>query len=156
MNLAVTGHRPPKIGGYNTNSTLRHKVREAIKQKIELIKPDYGISGMALGVDQDFAQICIDLKIPFIAAIPFTGQESVWQQQDKDTYNKLLEQAHAKEIVSLGGYAAWKLQKRNEWMVHQCHELLAIWDGSSGGTANCVAFAEKVGRTIHRINPKEL
>ena len=33
---------------------------------------------------------------------------------------------------------------------------LGDWDGSDGGTANCVRYAEKVGRPLLRINPKHL
>lgn len=155
MNLTVTGHRPPKIGGFSM-SPLRKKVRKAISEKLRELKPDYGITGMALGVDQDFAEICIQLGIPFIAAVPFSGQETAWPKESQETFHKLLKLAHHVEIVSPGGYAAWKMQKRNEWMCHQSHEILAVWDGSDGGTANCVKFAEKLGRPIHRINPKDL
>ena len=156
MNLAVTGHRPDKIGGYSLQSLLRKKVRKAISDKIKEIKPDYGLTGMALGVDQDFADICIQLGIPFVAIIPFKGQELAWPSASQEHYNFLLSKAHDKLIVTPGGYQAWKMHKRNEELVHQCHELLAVWDGSSGGTAHCVAFAEKKGVPIHRINPKEL
>jgi uncharacterized phage-like protein YoqJ len=156
MNLAVTGHRPPKIGGYNENSPLRTAVRRAIRSRIRELKPDYGITGMALGVDQDFAKICIELDIPFIAAIPFKGQESAWPEASQAEYQNILAKAHAKETICLGGFAGWKMQKRNEWMVHQADHILAVWDGSSGGTANCVAFANEKSVPITRINPKEL
>lgn len=156
MNLTVTGHRPEKIGGYSQGSPLRKKVRQAIRTKLEEIRPDYGITGMALGVDTDFAELCLELGIPFIAAVPFKGQEKMWPKPSQDHYHELLKKSHHVEIVVPGPFAAWKLQKRNEWMCHQSHEVLAVWDGSSGGTANCVKFAEKLGRKVHRINPKDL
>jgi len=155
MNLTVTGHRPDKLGGYK-ECKLHSLVKEAIRKKLLEIKPDYGITGMALGVDQWYAEICIELGIPFIAAIPFKGQENIWPPDSQRHYNELLEQAHASEVVCQGGFAGWKLQKRNEWMVYQSHEVLGVWDGSSGGTANCIAFAKKFERPIHIINPKEL
>jgi uncharacterized phage-like protein YoqJ len=156
MNLTVTGHRPPKIGGYVQTDPLRVAVKRAMMEIVEKIKPDFGITGMALGVDQDFADICVALDIPFIAAVPFKGQENAWPEESRDNYEELLSLAHKVEIVSPGGYGAWKMQKRNEWMCYQAHEILAVWDGSDGGTANCVAFAEKLKLPIHRINPKDL
>lgn len=155
MNLTVTGHRPDKLGGYR-ECKMHSRVKEAIREALKRLTPDYGITGMAQGVDQWFAEECLALGIPFIAAIPFKGQEKMWPTEAQLRYHELLGKAHAKETICLGGFAGWKMQKRNEWMVNQSHEVLAVWDGSSGGTANCVAFAEKLGRPIHRINPKEL
>lgn len=156
MNLTVTGHRPDKIGGYDERNKLRLLVRKAIYAKLRELKPDYGITGMALGVDQIFAEECLKLGIPFIAAVPFEGQEKAWPPASQEHYHYLLKLAHAKETICPGTYAAWKLQKRNEWMCHQSHEVLAIWDGSAGGTANCVKFAQKLKRPIHIIDPKKL
>ena len=48
------------------------------------------------------------------------------------------------------------MQERNEWMVNNCDVLIAVWDGTSGGTANCVKYAESLQLDIRRINPKEL
>lgn len=156
MILTVTGHRPNKIGGYNPNSPLRIKVRDKIYDFLVEHKPELAITGMALGVDQEFAVICDQLHIPFIAAIPFSGQEKRWPQDSQEHYNDLLTLADQVEVVCDGGYAAYKMQKRNRWMVDKATDVLAIWDGTNGGTANCVAYAEAVNKPIHRINPLEL
>ncbi len=41
-------------------------------------------------------------------------------------------------------------------MVNNCDMLIAVWDGSDGGTANCVKYAQSKGVDIRIINPKEL
>jgi uncharacterized phage-like protein YoqJ len=152
--LAVTGHRPDKIGGYNPQSPLRVWVKEQLRVKLLELQPTNAISGMALGVDQDFAELCAELNIPFIAAIPFVGQDRVWPADSRIAYARLLTQATSQVVVSPGAYAPWKMQRRNEWMVDQCDCLLAVWDGSNGGTANCVRYAEEIGRQLVRINPR--
>ena len=62
-----------------------------------------------------------------------------------------------KHIVSPGEYAAFKMQVRNEWMVDQLNPatdlLLAAWDGSPGGTGNCVKYATGKGVGINRLDP---
>ena len=99
---------------------------------------------MALGADQYFANVCIKLKIPFIAAIPFIGQEAVWPAESKRIYKIILAKAESQHIVSEGGYSAAKLQLRNEWMVNNCDLLLGIYNGDkSGGTFNCIEYAKK-------------
>jgi uncharacterized phage-like protein YoqJ len=107
-----------------------------------------------LGVDQDFAELCVELKIPFTAAVPVIGQEHMWPPDAQTAYTQLLAKAVGVIVVSAGPYAPWKMQRRNTWMVDQCDCLLAVWDGSDGGTANCVRYAERIGRPLVRINPK--
>lgn len=154
MILAVTGHRPDKIGGYKPNP-LREWVRAQIRAALEDLKPERGITGMALGVDQDFAEACVALGIPFTAAVPFEGQESRWPPPSRRFYHQLIEQAAEVVYVSELGYARWKMEARNHWMVDHSDRLLAIWDGTLGGTGGTVLYAERVGRPIQRIDPKD-
>lgn len=156
MIVAFTGHRPDKLGGYTLPNPTYTKICQAIEKKLVELKPEKVISGMALGVDQWAAHIATKLNIPFLAAVPFAGQEGVWPAQSKKIYKFLLEKAAEVVIVCEGGYSAAKLQKRNEWMVNHCDLLIAIWDGTQGGTGNCVEYAKGQGKEIFRINPKEL
>lgn len=55
MILAVTGHRPDKIGGYDRNNPLRKKLLVKIDATLARLKPERVLTGMALGVDQDVA-----------------------------------------------------------------------------------------------------
>jgi hypothetical protein len=38
-------------------------------------------------------------------------------------------------------------------MVDNSDLLIAVWDGSSGGTSNCVSYATIKGKQIIRIDP---
>jgi uncharacterized phage-like protein YoqJ len=153
--VAFTGHRPNKLGGYRIPNPTFTAVTEQIRSALEDLKPTQAISGMALGVDQWAAQICIELDIPFIAAVPFEGQEKVWPEASKKTYQELLDKAERIVVVTPGKYDAWKMQKRNEWMVDHCDVLIAVWNGDLlGGTSNCVAYAKSVGKEIIRITPE--
>lgn len=59
-----------------------------------------------------------------------------------------------KVVVCSGGYAAFKMQKRNEYLVDHCDKLIAIYDGSLfGGTYNCVKYANSVSKQIIVIKP---
>lgn len=154
MIVAVTGHRPDKLGGYTRNS-LCTRVVAALTQALTQLKVEHPdmrlLTGMALGVDQWAAQVCLGLDIPYEAAVPFKGQESRWPEQSQGTYRFLLDQADKVHIVCEGEYRPYMMQKRNEWMVDRCKHLLAVWDGSDGGTANCVRYAWNVGRPVQRL-----
>lgn len=153
MIIAVTGHRANKLGGYKLPNPTYIKVCQEIEKNLLKLKPDKVISGMALGADQYFAYVAHKLNIPFIAAVPFIGQESAWPNQSQITYNKLIKFASEVVIVSPGEYSAHKMQIRNEWMVDHCDILLAIWDGSAGGTANCINYAKLKNKSIIYIDP---
>jgi uncharacterized phage-like protein YoqJ len=142
MIISFTGHRPDKIFG------KEKYIFEEIEKKLVELKPDKIISGMAVGVDQIAACVAVKLSIPFIAAVPFEGQEKIWPKEAKAHYNHLLSKTTEIKIVCEGGFTAWKFQKRNEWMVDNSDILIACWNGSSGGTANCVKYAEKIKKEI--------
>lgn len=146
MIICGTGHRPTKLGGYGTEASVRLiRVAEA---ELFRIKPTRVISGMALGWDTALAQAAIKLNIPFSAYIPFKGQESMWPRKSQDEYHDLLVMASEYIIISEGGYSVEKMQIRNEAMVDACKLVLALWDGTSGGTANCLNYARMIGKPI--------
>jgi uncharacterized phage-like protein YoqJ len=163
--VAVTGHRPSKFvveghSGYDVRNPLVIAVQHQIEAQLRAIglgaeEDVICISGMALGVDQWFAQIALNEGYKLIAAVPFRGQDSVWPPSSKREYQALLARAHEVVEVCEPGYTAWKMQKRNEWMVDKCTHLIAVYDGSSGGTRNCVNYATSK-KTIHLISPQTL
>jgi len=150
MIVAFTGHRLKKVGN------LEDKIKGAIKAALTQLQPISAISGMAVGVDTWAAQVCTELQIPFNAYLPFPQQAKVWPPHAWITWIELLREATSVHFISKAEYSAVGMQKRNEAMVDDCHLLVAVWDGSPGGTANCVEYAKKVGRRILYINPRKL
>jgi uncharacterized phage-like protein YoqJ len=144
--MAGTGHRPDKLGGYSER--VFNRLVDLAVAAIKHYQPTKIISGMALGWDMALARGAVVANIPFVAAVPFDGQEKMWPEESQNLYNQLIAKCESLEIVSPGSYAASKMQRRNQWMVDHCTTVLALWDGSSGGTGNCVAYAKKVGRPI--------
>jgi uncharacterized phage-like protein YoqJ len=154
MIVAFTGHRPDKLGGYKVPNDTYIRVCQKIDTTLKEFKPEKVITGMALGIDQWAASIAHKLHIPFLAAIPFEGQENAWPEASKKTYRLLRKLAAEEMIVSAGGYSADKMQVRNIWMVDNCTKLIAVWDGTKGGTGNCVEYAKSVKRDIYYIDPR--
>lgn len=160
MIIGISGHRPDKLPdkktGYNLNNPVYKYIRKELENVFSKLKPDTVISGMALGVDSLCAEICIEKKIPFIASVPFKGQELYWSLSDRNRYFYLLEHAERVEYVSPGGYASWKMQVRNQWIVDNSDILVAVFAGIPGGTKNCIDYAESKNKKIIRINPLEV
>lgn len=147
MIISATGHRPDKLGGYNIDAffSLVDVASEWLTQE----KPEKVVVGMALGWDQAVMQAALDCKVPqTTCCIPFRGYEMMWPKQSQDYYWSLIRQATSSVVICSGGYEAWKMQERNKAMVDMCDIILAMFDGSSGGTANCLKYAQKQGKTV--------
>ena len=149
--LAVTGHRSRLVGGFGPEATSRRIsfAREILREE----RPQRVNVGMAHGWDMAVAEACVDLGIPFVAAIPFEGQERFWSADLQRHYRRLLRDAvDVVNVLSehdpLGELCVnigRDMQRRNEWLVDNADRLSALWNGSASGTGNCVAYAKKVG-----------
>jgi uncharacterized phage-like protein YoqJ len=156
MIIAGTGHRPDKIrlgnlDGYR--ASVQARLVDLARAALDRHVPERVISGMALGWDTALAQAALDLGIPFDAYVPFEGQESRWPAAAQQRYRDLLGRADQILIVSPGSYEVEKMQVRNERMVDDCDLLLALWNGTAGGTRNCLRYAGKVGRRVVNLWP---
>lgn len=151
MVIAGTGHRPDKLGGYS----------EWVKENLKQVALDYlnghqwdanfitrVISGGALGWDQALGWAAIEADIPLTLALPFPEFQSKWPKQSQDELELMVSLADKVVYVCEPGYAPYKMQTRNQWMVNECDTVLALWNGTEGGTANCIKYAEKVGKPI--------
>lgn len=165
IKIALTGHRPSKLYGYDYyspgNLAIATKLREYLLSHLQQGKQVHAISGMALGADTIFALVALKLKrqgyaVTLEAAIPCTNHSGKWPDPSKKQWRDIVEVADVVTYVSKLLYKPYLMQKRNEYMVNQCNELIAVFDGTQGGTANCVKYAEEKGKKIVTVNPKEL
>jgi uncharacterized phage-like protein YoqJ len=157
MKIAITGHRPNKLGNdYELKSPLIQWIKMEILKILDREKPDELITGMALGIDTLFALIGIERGLKITAAIPCDDQERMWPVASKQMYYMILNNPLVtKVVVSPGPYAAWKMQTRNEWMVDYGDKLISVWDGTKGGTFNCITYATMRKKEIIRIDPND-
>jgi uncharacterized phage-like protein YoqJ len=170
MNLMVTGHRSivpmghvgPKYPEHSPIVRAHHaKLIEVITNFVRswgmLHSNSEFISGMAIGADQLFAQAVLEAGGRFVCAIPFQGQDSNWPESSRAHYRQLIQAAFKVVHVCEPGYAAWKMQRRNEWMVDNSASVLAVWNGTQkGGTWNCIQYAQSKQKPIYWLNSETL
>lgn len=154
MYVAVTGHRTGRLGGHGEATTKR--LYDLARASLMPMKREYEgslqvLTGMAIGWDQAVAEACVSLNIPYHAYIPFYGQENRWPDDTKRKYYELLNTAATVDVVNEGGYAPWKMNRRNEAMVDVCDMVLALWDGGDGGTYNCIQYAKKHNKPVENV-----
>lgn len=156
--IACTGHRPNKLNNeYDGRGPLSNAIKHFMRKVIHTYSPVTIISGMALGADQLWAEVGVEMGVQVIAAVPFPGQEKVWPQKSQDRYWSILDHpAVQTHYVSQSPYRPELMHLRNQWMVDSCTLLLAVWNMSKGGTANCVRYARMRSVPIIYIDPGDL
>lgn len=146
MIVAFTGHRPDKIGTWNA------EIDAALDEFFDREKPSAGVVGMADGFDTMAGLKCVERGVPFIACVPFKGHRSHY---DQDTYRFLISKALRVHISAPHYQGPWVMQRRNEVMVDISELLATCWDGSPGGTYNCIKYARHVGRMMRTVWGKD-
>lgn len=178
LTICFTGHRPDKLGGYDWNTyknqAIMKKISEVTENLILQRNAKQFVFGGALGIDQMAFEVvkkhqehwCHELKM--ILAVPFKNQSIKWfRQSDLNRYNSQLKWADEVVYVDTvdkyklsnmqeGVYHPAKMQKRNEFMVDNSDIVVSVWDGTKGGTYNCVKYAQKTNKEILQINPDEI
>lgn len=145
--ICITGHRPEKLDDIEW-------VESALKKVMQELHPAHLIQGMAAGVDILSAEVAHELGVTYTAAKPWAGHNA--RGADRERYAKIIADAeHVVDVNPSREYIGPHLyQKRNEWMVDHATVIVAVWDGTSGGTKNCVLYAKKKELPMIRINPK--
>lgn len=154
MTVAITGHRPSKLDNdYTYTSALWRKLRERYAALYTEFKVQHVLTGCALGVDTVAAETAAANGIPYTAYVPFIGQPDRWLAASQQRYQDLLAGADDIIVVSPGGYAAWKLHRRNEAMIDAAEWVLATWTGDAGGTKSAVEYALRTSKEVMQLNP---
>lgn len=161
MKIAVTGHRPNKLWGYDYKHPNYKTLCETFKQLLIENNCTEAITGMALGVDQVFAMAVIGLKkaghsIKLYCAIPCQNHSSKWPSESVRIYNTILKYSDNTVLVNDKPYTPQLMQLRNEYMVDLADKVIAVWDGSKSGTGNCVAYAKHKHKPIILVDPTSI
>ena len=107
------------------------------------------ISGMARGVDIWAAEIVLERKkinprVRLICALPHPNFEKRWSFAWQKRYKEVIAQADLVKVISLT-FSMVSYQRRNEWMVDHSAKVIAIYNGTVGGTKNTIDYAERHG-----------
>lgn len=156
---AFTGHRPEKLPfGENEQdkrcidlkATLRAEIEKLIEEGVT-----HFLCGMARGVDTFAAEAVLELKLKYPqitleSVIPYENQAINWNESDRERYYDIASKCD-KETMLQTKYTKGCLHRRNEYMVNNADILLAVWDGTLGGTGYTVNYAKRKEKPIITI-----
>lgn len=148
----ITGHRPEKLTEPEAEviARLEAAIRAAIAEGFDTF-----ICGMARGVDLWAAEIVLRLRaegqpVRLVCASPHVDFERTWWPDWKKRYRRVWGAADQKLCIS-PAYTATCLQRRIEWMVGRSARVIAVFNGTPGGTEDTINYAVSQGVPVVRL-----
>lgn len=159
----LAGHRPAGFAfGYNEEHPACLKIKQAIYRQITFLA-DNGVScflsGMAQGAELWAAELVLELKcnrpnIILACVLPCDAQANRWHESARARYRTILQQADHTHFTSRH-YTDDCTKRRNQFLVDHSSLVLAVYNGNpQTGTAQLLSYAQRQGRPISIINPK--
>lgn len=153
MRVGITGHqrlKPPAEWGW-------------VKAEIDKIlgttpQPLIGVSSLAIGADQLFANAILRHDGLLEVIIPFPDYERTFDEgEDKQSYQGLLNRASRVDVLQREGSDEECYFKAGKMVADRADLLIAVWNGKPaaglGGTGDIAKYvAQKQKRTLH-LNP---
>ncbi len=146
MTCCFTGHRIIDVDVEQLKQKLSLTIDELILQGATRF-----ISGGALGFDTIAAEVIIEKKqekdIFLEIAVPCLGQESRWNNAQKERYKNILDNANAVTVLSKK-YITGCMHARNKYMVDKSQVVISYYRGRSGGTQQTFLYAQEMNKRI--------
>ena len=152
--LAVVGHKPPDLGGYDANpvaDAVRAKLAEVLAAKRQLNPDLVVLTGLGLGSEQLAAEAAAEAGVPYVAVLPYPDPDSQWPSSSRKAFRGLVAGAQATVVLQskppatkqLAGAA---LRRRDAWLARHAQEAIAVWDGADPAVGRAVrALQDSLG-----------
>src|SRR5436853_157089 len=152
MKVGITGHQ--NLGSAENITWLSDTLKSIIKHN----SIDTGLTSLAIGADQLFAETLRDLHIRYVVIIPCDEYEQTFTTtNDLIKYKSLLQNAFETIKLPFDKPSEEAFFEAGKQIADASEMLIAIWNGQPakglGGTGDIVKYALSINRTILHINP---
>jgi hypothetical protein len=152
MKAGITGHQA--LGSPGDVAWVRRTLARLVREE----GATAGVSSLAEGADQVFAEVLRDAGLPLVAVLPCAGYEAAFRSPGaRAAYAALLAEAAERVQLPFDAPSELAFLAAGKEVVERCDLLLAVWDGAParglGGTADVVAFAVARGRRTLHVQP---
>ena len=151
MRMGITGHQRLE------DPTAWAWVASVIRDELTRVTPPLvGVTSLAVGADQLFAELVLDRGGVIHAVLPFADIERSFSPEHLAVYRNLVSQA-TNEILTTPGTDEDAYLAAGHRVVDLSDIVLAVWNGNpakgKGGTADVVAYAIRQGVPLIHIDP---
>jgi len=161
--IAITGHRPPELGGYGSNPVadgVRRHLVEILKAKASMLDDDVVVlTGLQLGTETLAAEAAIEAGVGFVAVLAFPDPSSRWPKPAQKHFDDLVDQAVdvivlAKAVPGTAAQVAKAFAKRDGWLQSEAREAIVVWDGLHKPIEKQLrSFEQAFGDDVWVLNP---
>ena len=144
-----TGHRPDKLPwGTDEGDPRCAAVKGSLARELESLYRRgfrHFISGMAQGSDLYFAEAALALReqhpdVTVEGAVPYPAQADRWQPDQRRRWRGILARCDLETVVQQN-YDRFCMFRRDRYMVDRSAAVLAVFDGTPGGTQYTLNYA---------------
>lgn len=152
MSAGITGHQD--LGDQETRRWVVATLRAEI-----LRRPfDVGLTSLAVGADQVFAEVLLEAGIPYEVVLPCARYEETFSAGEaRARFQALLERARGVHELPFAQPSQEAFFEAGKRIALRCEVLFAVWNGlparGLGGTGDVVGYARSLGRSLVHINP---
>jgi hypothetical protein len=134
------------------NAARLHAQRDICALLARQAKPVTGLSSLAAGADQLFAELVLAAGHRLHAVIPCRGYEVTFEGDALVAHQRLLAAAAAITELDFDEPSEAAFDAAGKYVVEHCDLLVAVWDGQPanglGGTGDAVVHARHLGRDV--------
>ncbi len=161
VRVGASGHQ--YIGDNTTVAFVSEQLRELLsKYKQQAFEHGQNIvacSALAVGTDQLFISIALELGIPVEAVIPCSQYEEIFTSDvSLQEYHRLLNAAQRIHRLSSHGCSDDAYLAAGQWIVDHSDLVLLVWNGypaaGRGGTADVASYARLKGCPFMHIHTR--
>ncbi len=152
MKVGITGHQD--LGSEETISWLIETLKRVIKQ----YGIDHGLTSLAVGADQLYAEILRKKHIRYDVIIPSEGYEKTFSHNYQlEKYIDLLQDASETIKLPFDRPTETAFYEAGKQVAIRSDMIIAIWNGKAakglGGTGDTVAYAQALKKPVVHLNP---
>lgn len=150
--VGITGHQSLTS---STRKLIASAIRDILQNKSNLT----GVSSLAMGADQIFAQVVLEEGGKIIAVLPAKHYERSFESPaDLAEFRRLLGLAESMVTMPFDEPSEKAYFLAGQQIVNYADLILAVWDGGSagglGGTADIVRYARSKGKKVTIVWPE--
>lgn len=156
-----TGHRPDKLPwGLDEGDARCSAAKRSLARELEALYRRgfrHFISGMAMGCDLYFAEAALALRekypeVTIEGAVPCPTQADRWPDPLRRRWRDILDRCDLETVVQQH-YDRYCMHRRDRYMVDRSTAVLAVFNGTPGGTQYTLNYAMDKKREILLLDP---
>jgi ribonuclease HI len=163
--VAVFGHQPLELGGYDPNpwsDAVRRRLGEILAAKAVLHDDLVVVSGLRLGSEQLAAEAAVAAGLPLVVVLPYPDPDARWPAERRARFTELC--GAARQVLTLQHKAprttteaGAALTRRDGWLARHCREAVLVWDGEDARLRRLHrSLADHLGDDVWVLDPREV